>query len=699
LNARRILWGILAVIATTAIAFATWWTWPTAPRRRPLEPGWSATAITIAGDGTAGVRDGDAVHARFADLFGVAVAADGTIYVSDAGESQRVRRLSPDGTVSTVAGSVLGFADGIGAAARFNTPSGLAIDAAGALYVADTGNNAIRRITPDGTVSTIAGDGIAGYRDGPASQARFNGPVGVAVDAAGRVLVADTYNDRVRAIDPDGSVVTLAGPAELSTPCGVAVDAAGNIHVADTGGGVVRVISPDGAIAASAALTIDAPRHPVGIAVGSTGHVYLTDDGGRILESSPDGATRVVAGSRPGFADGNGADARFRRLAGVAVAAPGRLIVADAGNALVRLVAARSQMDFRAPPSPRMAPRFDAEAFRWRPLLWPIDPMEGPHEIAGTMGEARGGEGSERFHAGIDVHADEGTPVRAVRDVSVAAPLAASEFGTLAESLRIGPVTYVHVRVGRDRRGSLIDESRFVGSYDPAGKLAGIRVKRGARFSTGEVVGTVNAFQHVHLNVGWPGEEYNPLLLRLVQFEDTVPPTIPRGGVRLFDEDGQPFKQRAKGRLLVHGRVQIVVDAWDQVDGNKASRRLGLYALGYEVLDDAGRPVVGDPERVAPQQQGERGRHPTIVFDRLAIDPDAARLVYAPGSGIPFYGRRATRFLYAVTNTFHDGVASRGYWDTTMLAPGNYTLRLRAADVRGNQALANTDVLVTVTGS
>jgi hypothetical protein len=223
----------------------------------------------------------------------------------------------------------------------------------------------------------------------------------------------------------------------------------------------------------------------------------------------------------------------------------------------------------------------------------------------------------------------------------------------------------------------------------------------------------VNPFNHVHMNVGWPGEEYNPLLLRLAQFEDTVSPTIPRGGVRLFDENGELLKQRVKGRLLVHGRVQIVVDAWDQVDGNEARRRLGLYALGYEVLSadgarvsatgvtlgsDRGQTGVGvgsDPRQTPVRPPSDPAG---IVFDRLAIDPEAARLVYAPGSGIPFYGRRATRFLYAVTNTFHDGVASRGFWDASALAPGNYTLRVRAADVRGNEAVANRDVLVTVAG-
>jgi hypothetical protein len=171
----------------------------------------------------------------------------------------------------------------------------------------------------------------------------------------------------------------------------------------------------------------------------------------------------------------------------------------------------------------------------------------------------------------------------------------------------------------------------------------------------------------VHLNIGWPAEEHNPLLLRLVQFEDTVPPTIPRGGVRVFDESGRLLKERAKGRLIVRGRVQIVVDAWDQVDGNE-TRRLGLFSLGYEVLGGDGAAAAGS----APPR-------PSLVFNRLAMAPDAPRLVFAPGSGIPFYGRRATRFLYIVTNTLRDGVAAAGVWDTRDLAPGPYTVRIHAA--------------------
>ena len=120
-------------------------------------------------------------------------------------------------------------------------------------------------------------------------------------------------------------------------------------------------------------------------------------------------------------------------------------------------------------------------------------------------------------------------------------------------------------------------------------------------------------------------------------------------------------------------------------DGNRPNRRLGLYALGFQVLRADGTPAPGF----------EEPRH-TITFDRLGLDPEAARLVYAPGSGIPFYGRRATRFLYSVTNTFADGVATPGIWDPSSLPPGDYTLRVIAEDIQGNQALNGRDLAITI---
>ena len=604
--------------------------------------------------------------------------------------------MAPDGSIRTIAGGEAGFADGAGSGARFSTPSGLAWDGPRGLVVADTGNHAIRRLATDGSVATIAGALAPGYRDGVGSAAMFNGPLGIATDARGRVLVADTYNDRIRAVHPDGTVVTLAGSgirgfadgvaaeAAFDTPSGVAVGVASTVFVADTGNNAVRAISPDGMVSTVGPPPPEGLWRPVGIAASADGFLYVTDDRGRIVEIQPGVRARILAGSRPGFADGSGGDARFRALAGVALIRPGVLAVADARNALVRLVGAPSQLGLRPPSSPRIAPGFDVQGFASKPLLWPLGPMEGPYEVTGTLGEIRGGEGSERFHAGLDVHAPQGAPVRVVRAGVVTAAISANDFGTLNESVRIGPVTYVHLRVGRDVKGVILDDGRFLGTYDDAGRLTGIRIRRGASFSTGDVIGSVNQFNHVHMNVGWPGEEHNPLKFGLVQFTDRVPPTISRGGIRLLREDGSPA-ERERNRWIVSGRAQIVVDAWDQSDGNARRRRLGLYSLGYQVLTPDGRPAPGFD---APVE--------TIRFDRLVPDEEAARVVYATGSGIPFFAGRSTRFLYMVSNTFRDGQASRGFLDTSTLPPGRYLLRILAADIEGNQAVANRDVPIEV---
>ncbi|HEX8954958.1 MAG TPA: hypothetical protein VF798_01715 [Burkholderiaceae bacterium] len=161
--------------------------------------GWVATVHHFAGDGRRGFSDGKGTVARFADPYGLASDAAGNFYVSDGGDNNLIRKIAPDGAVSTLAGGKEGYADGKGHWAAFNTPSGLAIDAKGNLYVADTGNNAIRKIDPLGQVTTIAGDGQAGMRDGSAAQARFNGPLGLDIDKAGNIYVADTYNDAVKA--------------------------------------------------------------------------------------------------------------------------------------------------------------------------------------------------------------------------------------------------------------------------------------------------------------------------------------------------------------------------------------------------------------------------------------------------------------------------------------------------------------------
>ncbi len=645
-----------ALLIVTIVAAMAIWLWRVWSRDTALPPDWTARTFVLAGDGREGTRDGPAAGARFSDPFGVAVANDGTVYVADAGAAQSVRRISTDGVVSTIARG-------------FDTPSGLAVDRTGIVYVADTGRNAIRRIALDGTVTTLS--------DG------FNGPVGVAVHPDGRIIVADTYNDRLRAIAPDGTVGDITHEF-FDTPCGVAVDRAGNIYVAETGAGAVRVISPSDGITTLEPVPYDGLFRPIGIAVGGDGAVYVTDERGRIIEIRPGASARTLVGNSPGFAEGRGTDARLRAPAGIATAGPGRLVVAEPRNAVVRLVAAESRVELRPPAPPDVSPGFDADRFARAPLLWPIATLVEPFEITGTLGEPRGNSG-ERFHAGIDVHAPQGTEVRAVRTEVVRDPISNSGFGALNEAVRIGSMTYVHLKVGRLRGDELLDRDRFAPTYDETGRLAGLRVKRGARFRTGETIGSVNAFNHVHLNVGWPGEERNPLLFRLVNFQDTVPPVIARRGVRLLRENGEPLSERTRGRLMVDGRVRIVVDAWDQVDGNASRRRLGLYRLGFQVLHGDGSPVPGFE---SPRE--------TMVFDRLGPDPDAPHVVYDSGSGIPYYGSRRTRFLYVITNTLKGGVATRGTWDASALPPGDYTLRVLAADVSGNEALANRDLPITI---
>jgi hypothetical protein len=245
-----------------------------------------------------------------------------------------------------------------------------------------------------------------------------------------------------------------------------------------------------------------------------------------------------------------------------------------------------------------------------------------------------------------------------------------------------------------------------------------MRAKRGAFFTTGDEVGTVNAFNHVHLNVGWPGEEYNPLRFRLVQFADTIAPSIAAAGVRLFDEAWVPLnpdrpgpmrgreRKRRPSRLpplepvVVRGRVRIVVDAWDQANGNTAYRRLGLYAIGYTVT--AATANLERRTRNATAAIGGSGLlpgtsvpwTPTQVFDRIRREADAAKHVYATGSGIPVYGASRTRFLYVATTSYHDGNATEGFWDTTTAAPGEHVLRVFVQDFRGNTTSRDLRVLV-----
>lgn len=216
---------------------------------------------TLAGQvGVRGHADGPANSAAFSSPKGIVRASDGSLYVADA-MNHVIRRISPEGTVSTFAGApgVSGALDGTGGAARFNRPTALAQGPDGSLFVSDTTNNLIRRITAAGEVTAFAGlAGISGYDDGAGNQAMFNRPGGLAADRSGNLFVADTGNSTIRRIAPDGTVSTFAGvpgvagtdngigiAALFNQPQGITLGASGDLYVADTGNALIRKITPN----------------------------------------------------------------------------------------------------------------------------------------------------------------------------------------------------------------------------------------------------------------------------------------------------------------------------------------------------------------------------------------------------------------------------------------------------------------------
>lgn len=309
-----------------------------------------------------GFADGPAHAAQFAAPQGIAVDASGTLVIADTG-NHCIRTIGPDGHVRTLAGTgERGLADGPTAVTRFQRPSGVAVDAAGTIDVADTDNHRICRLAADGQVATLAGDGREGDADGPGAVARFHRPRGVDVDAAGTVYVADTGNRRIRTISPDGTVRTLAGPgrpggvarvtadARLAWPAGVAVDAAGIVYVADRFGRRIRTVSPDGLVTTLAGSGIegfaDGPAataqfsHPVGVAVDALGQVYVADAANHhIRQITPAGVVTTLAGGGVwGWVDGPAGTARFAEPTGVAVDGRGTVYVTDTANDRVRTI-------------------------------------------------------------------------------------------------------------------------------------------------------------------------------------------------------------------------------------------------------------------------------------------------------------------------------------------------------------------------
>ncbi|HEV7136329.1 MAG TPA: NHL repeat-containing protein [Steroidobacteraceae bacterium] len=302
----------------------------------------TATVSLFAGSASAapGSSDGTGSGALFNSPAGVALDSAGNFYVADYGNNE-IRKITPAGVVTTFAGA---------GGTTFNGPAGVALDSAGNVYVADQNNNVIEKITPAGAVSIFAGS-TAGNQDGTGAGAKFHGPKGIAVDSSGNIWVADSTNNEIRKITPTGVVTTWAGTgtagnangpggsggtATFSNPVGIAADSSGNLYVADHDNNEIRKIDASDVVStfvpASAGL-----NGPYGVALGAAGNMYVTDSANqKIRMVTPNAVVTTLAGGTLGHNPGTGAAAQFNFPFGIVVDASGNLYVGDFANNEIR---------------------------------------------------------------------------------------------------------------------------------------------------------------------------------------------------------------------------------------------------------------------------------------------------------------------------------------------------------------------------
>ncbi len=322
------------------------------------------TITTVAGDLRGGSLDGDIASSLFDFPAGVAVAPSGIVYV---GAGFTIRRIDTQGRVATIAGKYgeTGSADGVGGAARFSGITDMVVDPQGNVFIADNGNHTIRRMTPQGEVTTYAGSpGQRGAVDGPAREARFGFPHGLAFDGEGNLFVSETGSFTIRKITPQGIVSTFAGMAGTSggidgtgaaarfrRPQGLAIDPASNLYVADRSSRAIRKITRDRVVTTLAGSTAFGNQDGVGaqasfeqpayLAYAADGNLYVVDNQSHLIRRvTLGGAVTTVAGLADiqGFADGTGSAARFRFARQIAVEPSGTMLVVDNNNWAIRRV-------------------------------------------------------------------------------------------------------------------------------------------------------------------------------------------------------------------------------------------------------------------------------------------------------------------------------------------------------------------------
>jgi sugar lactone lactonase YvrE len=691
-------WDIALLISLPLVAGLNaflWW-WPRPPK--PL-----AAVVTLAAAGASQVPGTTSF-----EPYGIASDKGGNIFFSES-VTGRIYRIPAAGySKQSISESNEIVAEG------FDTPSAIAFDGDGNLIVANTGAHTITRIDFKANKwSVIAGrDGVSGFADGRGGAVRFNGPVGLAVSQDGTIFVADTYNDRIRAISREGDVRTLAGGGEpgfrdgageearFDTPCGVALAEDGALLVADTGNHRIRRVEPDGRVTTFEGTGEEVQRtpfaagfyEPAAIAVLDKDSFYVADaETVRLCTLGERESVKALTGGAPfGMFDDGLAKARLNRPAGLALLPGGVLLFTDSGNGLVRaFVPADAKIGRRADAKSTIIQPDEIRAL-FEPR-WPFDPPDARRDIAGTFGEIRGellSDYGARFHTGIDVPGAYGETARAVFSERVLLPLAVRYPGDGGERLRLPLFEYVHLRIGRDQNEQPIGNfarGAITFRRDQENRVVGVRVRRGARINAGDPIGTLNSLNHVHLVAGPPESEVNALsVLRFPGLTDTVPPVIE--AVAILNETNEPANgrpgDRAVGKAVaVSGSVRIAARVYDQINGNPRYRRLGVYRLGYQVMRTDGSPAPGFTE---PRYN--------IVFDRLPVDPNAVYLAFADGSQSGYDG--VTIFNYLVTNVVRGGEAREDFWDASRLEPGDYKLRVIAEDHFGNQARRDVSVRV-----